>query len=254
MKSLKSNYVLFFLLTFNSLYAQSNTAKWRSGFTASGCLNGMTAVPITNNNNAFSSSAIVGSRAWKFHYQAGFSTGFFLRKTLGDKFFIQGEANLLLNRQQAELDEQPPAIADLQFFFGAREGRKGTVKFNNLYLQIPIILGVSVNEETSLEAGFFISRSLVNKSESNLVTTTFSNRSNQTGQLVVFNPPIVTKTGVKSVAMPGGQGFSLGLQHNMTSKLGLRLRYEGSFASRRNEFRDVKENRLLVGIAYKLNQ
>ena len=253
MKSLNLNYVLFFLFVFNSLHAQSNVTKWRTGFTASGCLNGMTAVPLTNNNNAFSSSTIVGSRDWKFHYQAGFSTGFFLRRTLGDKFFIQGEANLLLNRQQAELDEQPPAVSDLQFFFGAREGRKGTVKFNNLYMQIPIILGVLVNEETSLEAGFFISRSLANKSESNLVTTTFSNRSNQTGQIVVFNPPMVTKMGVKSIAMPGGQGFSLGILHNITSKIGLRLRYEGSFASRRNEFRDVKENRLLVGIAYKLN-
>ena len=253
MKSLKLNYLLLFLVTFNSLYAQSNTTKWRSGFAAAGCLNGMTSVPLTNNNNIFSSSVIVGPRDWKFHYQSGFSTGFFLRRTLGDKFFIQGEANLLLNRQQAELDEKPPAVADLQFFFGAREGRKGTVKFNNLYLQIPIIFGVLVNEETSLEAGFFIASSLVNKSESNLVTTTFSNRSNQTGQVVVFNPPIVTKKGVKSIAMPGGQGFSLGILHNITSKIGLRLRYEGSFTSRRNEFQDVKENRLLVGIAYKLN-
>ena len=253
MKSLKLNYVLFFLITFNNLYAQSNATKWRSGFTASGCLNAMTSVPLTNNNDIFSSSAIVGSRNWKFHYQSGFSTGFFLRRTLGDKFFIQGEANLLLNRQQAELDEQPLSANDLQFFFGVREGRKGTVKFNNLYFQIPIIFGVLVNEETSLEAGFFISSSLVNKSESNLVTTTFSNRSNQTGQIVVFNPPMVTKMGVKSIAMPGGQGFSLGILHNITSKIGLRLRYEGGFRSRRNEFQDVKENRLLVGIAYKLN-
>ena len=97
MKSLKLNYLLLFLVTFNSLYAQSNTTKWRSGFAAAGCLNGMTSVPLTNNNNIFSSSVIVGPRDWKFHYQSGFSTGFFLRRTLGDKFFIQGEANLLLN-------------------------------------------------------------------------------------------------------------------------------------------------------------
>ncbi len=253
MKSLKSIYLLFFLITSNSLYAQSNTAKWRSGFTAAGCLNAMTSEPVNNNNNAFFGSTSVGPREWKFHYQSGFSTGFFLRRTLGDKFFIQGEANLLLNRQQAELDEQPLAVNDLQFFFGVRDGRKGTVKFSNLYFQVPIIFGVLVNEETSLEVGFFITSSLVNKSESNLTKTTFSNRSNQTGQVVVFNPPMVTKMGVKSIAMPGGQGFSLGILHNITSKIGLRLRYEGGFTSRRNEFQDVKENRLLVGIAYKLN-
>ena len=253
MKSLKFIYALFFLITFNNLYSQSNTINWRSGFTASGCLNAMSTVSSQNNGDPFSNFVAVNSRTWKFQYEAGFSTGFFLRRTLGDKFFMQGEANLLLNRQQAELDEQPPSMTDPQFAFLGFQSRKGTIKFSNLYLQIPIILGLTVNGETSMEVGFFITRSFVNNSESNLKTTTFSTRNNQNGTITVFNPPLVTQKAT-TINVRGGQGFVLGIQHNITNKIGVRLRYEGGLRSSQNEFQDVVENRLLVGIAYKLNR
>lgn len=253
MKSLKLVYALFFLVTFNSLHAQSNTANWRSGFTASGCVNAMSAVLLQDNGDRFSNFAPVNSRTWKFQHEAGFSTGFFLRRPLGDKFFVQGEANLLLNRQQAELDEQPPPFTDPRLTFFGLQARKGTVKFSNLYLQIPLILGLTVNGETSIELGLFFTRSMANNSESSLKTTTFSTVSNQTGVITVFNPPTVTQK-TTAINVKGGQGFTLGIQHNITDKIGLRLRYEGGFQSGQNEFQDVVENRLLVGVACKLNR
>jgi hypothetical protein len=253
---MKSIYTLFFLLTLNSLYSQSNTTKWRSGFALSSGINGMISKPIKNNNNIFTSSSSLSlnnTRTWKFHYKTGVTAGFFAKRSLGDYYALQGEANLLWSRQEAELSDVPPSITDPQFSFVSLIERKGTIKFNTLYLQIPLIISRLINEETSIEGGLFLSSSLLNSSKSQLKVTTFSSFDNQTGRFTVFTPPRVLFQ-TADVTASTRLGWVLGIQHNITNKIAIRFRYEGSFSSHYRDFTDLREQRIWVGLAFRLNQ
>lgn len=257
MKSLKFTYALFFLLTFNVLQAQSNTTKWRSAFTLSGGINAMTSKPITNEDNfTFSSGTFVNlntTQTWKFHYKAGIAFGFFTRWSLGDNYALQGEANILWNRQEAELSEIPPSVADPQFAFTSIVGKKGTISFNTVYLQIPLIINRLVGAETTIEGGLFLSGAMSNKSRSRLKVTTFSGFDNITGRFTVFTPPRVADVTAEAKAATR-LGWLLGVQHNINDKIAMRLRYEGSLGSNFSDFRNLREQRIWVGMAFRMNQ
>ena len=256
MKSLNLNYVLFFLFVFNSLHAQSNVTKWRSGFTLCGGANAMFSKPIVNDNNVtFIGGTAVSlntKRTWKFHYQAGLATGFFTRWSLGDSYALQGELNLLLNRQEAELSDVPPVINDPRNIFFSVIGRKGTVHFSTLYLQIPLIISKLINEETAVEGGVFVTRSIVNNTHSQLTVTTFSGVDN-TGRVTVFTPPKVAE--LTTEHQPSATlGWLLGIQHNINNKIAMRLRYQGGTGSNFRDFTDLREQQLLVGMAFRLDK
>ena len=93
-------------------YAQTEEApipKWKTGFSIGGGLSSMSYVSVNNNNNNFSGVPNAQSdRSWIFGYQSGFAMGLMLRQNSQQgRFSFQGEFNLVLSRQKAELTDIP---------------------------------------------------------------------------------------------------------------------------------------------------
>ncbi len=244
---------LFF--TLNTIDAQEVTEKkWVKGFSVTGCYNRMTSVAISNFNNDFSTSSTFSfgnQRTWKFQYQTGFSIGAFAERKLGDRFSIQGELNLLLSRQKAELEDTP--IPNNPNLFGQifpSQETKGTINFNNFYLQIPFILNTRIDNATFAETGFFITSAVANNSTQDLSTTIFSELTNN-GQFITNSPPKVVKNTDKP-QMYASLGWLLGIRYALNPRMSARFRYEGGALGVGN-FRDLRENRMSVGVVLNMN-
>jgi hypothetical protein len=248
----KPIYLFCLFFTLNTIDAQEVTEKkWVKGFSVTGCYNTMMAVGFNNLNIDFSTSTFGNERTWKFQYQTGFSVGAFAELRLGDRFSLQGELNLLLSRQKAELEDVPvPNNANLfGQFFSVRE-TKGTVNFNNFYVQIPFIVNMRIDNATSAEAGFFITTVVVNNSTQDLTTSIFSETTNN-GQFVTNSPPKV----IKNTAQPNmnaSLGWLLGIHYAINPRISARFRYEGGTLGVGN-FRDLRENRMSVGVVFNMN-
>jgi opacity protein-like surface antigen len=242
-------YLFCLFFTLNTIDAQEVTEKkWVKGFSITGCYNRMTAVAFNNLNIDFSNSSFGNERTWKFQYQTGFSVGAFAELRLGNRFSLQGELNLLLSRQKTELEDVPipNSLNIFGQFFSQRE-TKGTVNFNNLYLQVPFILNTRIDNATFAEAGFFITGALVNNSTQELTTTIFSETTNN-GQFVTNSPPKVIKNTAQPT-MNASLGWLLGIRYAINPRISARFRYEGGTLGVGN-FRDLRENRMSVGVVF----
>jgi hypothetical protein len=247
----KLTYLFCLFITLNTIDAQEVTdKKWVKGFSVTGCYNRMTTVGTSGFNNDFSNFSF-NQRTWKFQYQTGFSVGAFAERKLGDRFSFQGELNLLLSRQKAEVEDVPIPNAGNLFgqFFSVQE-TKGTINFNNLYVQLPFIVNMRIDNATFAEAGFFITSSLVNNSTQDLTTTIFSETTNN-GQFITNLPPKVIKNTVKP-EMYASLGWLLGIRYAVNPRMSARFRYEGG-ALGVGDFRDLRENRMSVGVVFNMN-
>jgi opacity protein-like surface antigen len=241
------------LLSTQIAYAQTDSDnKWRNGFSIGGCYNAMSAVKLRQNINNFSSSGTPlpnNERMWKFKYQAGFATGFMIKKSYNAQFASQVEFNLVMNRQKAEFSDVPPATPAA---FQANSETSGSIEFNTLYLQIPLIISMNVDKATCLEGGIFINFGVLNNNKKDFKITTTSSFNNQTGQFVTFTPPKVEK----NTAQPSTNtnfGWLLGVSYQISPTIALRLRYEGGMSGI-SDFRDLREQRLFVGAVFRKNK
>jgi Outer membrane protein beta-barrel domain len=245
-------YLFCLFFTLNTLDAQEVTEKkWVKGFSITGCYNRMTSVGFNNLNIDFSNPFFGNQRTWKFQYQTGFSVGAFAELRLSDRFSLQGELNLLLSRQKAELEDVP--IPNNSNIFGQvllEQQTKGIVNFNNFYLQIPFILNTRIDNATFAEAGFFITSAVANNSTQDLSTTIFSEFTNN-GQFITNSPPRVVKNTDKP-QMYASLGWLLGIHYAINPRISARFRYEGGTLGVAH-FRDLRENRMSVGVVFNMN-
>lgn len=241
------------LLSNQIAYAQTDSDyKWRSGFSVGGCYNSMSAVQLKQNVNNFSSSGTPlpnNERTWKFTYQTGFATGLTIKKSYNAQFSTQAEFNLVLSRQKAVFSEVPPAAAA---GFQPIKETSGWLEFNTLYLQIPLILSMRVDEAASLEGGIFINFGVLNNNKKDFKILTASGFDNRTGQLVTFTPPKVENNTAQPTTNTNF-GWLLGVSYQITKTVALRLRYEGGMSGI-SDFRDLREQRLFVGAVFRKNK
>ncbi|MDZ7880873.1 MAG: outer membrane beta-barrel protein [Saprospiraceae bacterium] len=249
---------LFYFHCFTASLSQAQELtpkKITSGFTIGGNFNRMTAVKLTN-INFFNFSPFINERTWKVQYQSGLFIGGFLRRRLGDLLSLQAEFNLVWSRQKAQLEDiviPNPNINNnggVLFNFQTVQGVGGTVNFNNVYWQLPLMVNFTMDKATLFEAGLFFNGTLLNNSTQNLVTTTFSELSLSTGTVVNFNPPRVVNN-TAAPAMKAGVGWLLGLNYSLNDRFFVRLRYEGGLTPV-SDFSDLRENRMTVGMGFNM--
>jgi Outer membrane protein beta-barrel domain len=250
-------YAFLLLSPINTAYTQTEATRWRSGFTLGGGVTAMQARAFNNNSDVFissGSSSFGNVRTWKFNYKPSFAIGFFTKRMLGDRYAIQGECNIISSRQTADLIDAPPSTRDPNIFgtnFTPIETR-GSIKFDNIYIQIPLVISMLVDESTSIEGGLAITRSLAGNNSHDLMIATTSGFDPTTGRPITFNPPRLTRSPTK-LEMSAGLNWLLGIQHNINDKFALRLRYEGGMTGI-SDFKDLRENRILIGVGFRLNK
>ena len=223
--------------------------KWKTGFSIGGSYSSMSYVNLTTFNNNFSGFASTNSkRSWKFEYQPGFSMGVMVKQNSDGRFALQGELNLLLSRQKAELTDVPIASVTPNPFQTIIE-TQGSAQFNTVYFQIPVLMSMFVDESTSLEGGIFINSGLINNNSQDMITTTFVAFDNNRGQFTTFSPPKVERNTNQPI-LNTNWGWLLGVHYDITRSIALRLRYE-SGVSGISDFKDLREQRLFFGIVLK---
>ena len=222
-----------------------STPKWKTGFSIGGAYSSMSYVSLNTSNNSFSGFPTVNSdRSWKFEYQPGFAMGVMIKQNSEGRFALQGELNLLWSRQNAELTDVPIGNTTLNQFQSVVETR-GSAQFNTLYLQIPVLMSMFVDESTSIEGGIFINSGLMNNNSKDMMTTTFTSFDN-TGRLTTFSPPKVERNTAQP-ALNTNWGWLLGVHYDITKNVALRLRYESGLSGI-SDFRDLREQRLFFGV------
>ena len=230
-------------------YAQTEEApipKWKTGFSIGGGLSSMSYVAVNTNNNFSGVSNAQSDRSWIFGYQSGFAMGLMLRQNSQQgRFSFQGEFNLVLSRQKAELTDIPLSTTAVNNFQTVVESR-GSAQFNMVYLQIPALLSMYVDASTSIEGGIFINTGLVNNNSQDMTTTTFVERDNRTFQFNRLTPPRVQRSTTQP-ALNTNWGWLLGVHHDITKNVALRLRYENGMSGI-SDFKDLREQRLFVGV------
>lgn len=247
----KSTYILLFLLLTEITYAQTDTdSKWTGGFALSACSNSMSSVKLNTFNNA-SFSGFNNQRTWKFQYKMGFSTGFLIKRKFGERLSFQGELNVLLSRQKADLEDLPTATVQPNLFQNI-VATQGSVEFNTLYLQIPLIMALHVDEASAIEGGIFINAPLINQNKKDFKITTLAGFDRTLNQFITFPTPKVESNKVQPT-MSTNWGWLLGIHYVLNNKTALRLRYEGGMTGV-SDFKDLRENRLSIGIVWGSNK
>jgi hypothetical protein len=249
-------YLFYFLCLAQLSNAQEIVApkKVTKGFAIGGNFNRMTAVKFTSFNsfNNFNFNPFTNERTWKLQYQSGLFVGVFGRRRLSSWISLQSEFNVVWCRQKTQIEDIP--IPNLNnnpngfINFSTVKETRGTIDFNNVYWQIPLIADFQMDKATIFEAGIFVKNTIANNSTQDLKITTFSEFSNTTGNLVNFDPPRV----VKNMARPdtyAGLGWILGVNYTFHSRFAVRLRYEGG-SNGVSDFADLRENRMTLGITF----
>ncbi len=220
--------------------------KWKTGFSIGGTYSSMSFVSLpSNNNNFFGTQAAPSDRSWKFEYQSGFALGFMLKQNSENRFSWQGEFNVLLSRQKADLIDVPIGNTTGNQFKTVTE-RRGSAQFNTLYIQIPVLLSMYVDPSTSIEGGIFINSGLINNNSQDMTTSTFVTFDNIRGQFNTLSPPRVER----SMAQPSlntNWGWLVGVHYDITPSVALRLRYESGLSGI-SDFKDLREQRLFFGV------
>jgi opacity protein-like surface antigen len=248
---------LTFLFSFLCLIQLSNAQeivpkKTTKGFAIGGNFNRMTAVSQTARNINFNFNPVTNERTWTLEYQSGLWMGVFGRRRLGSWISLQSEFNILWCRQKTQMVDVP--IPNLNnnnnrfFGFQAVRETRGTINFNNVYWQIPLLLDFQMDKATIFEAGLFFKNTIANNSTQDLKITTFSEVSNNTGTLITFDPPRVLKNMEKPKTY-AGLGWILGVNYELNKRFSVRLRYEGGMMGV-SDYQDLRENRMTVGIAF----
>ena len=233
-------------------YAQTEEVsepKWKAGFSIGGTYSSMSYVSLINNNNNFFGGQIAPSdRSWKFEYQSGFAVGVMLKQNSENRFSWQGELNVLLSRQKAELIDVPIGNITANQFQTVTE-RRGSAQFNTVYFQIPVLLSMYVDEATSIEGGIFINSGLMNNNSQDMTTTTFVEFDNKTFRFNTLTPPKVERITTQPT-LNTNWGWLLGVHYDMTKSIALRLRYESGLSGV-SDFKDLREQRLFFGVVFK---
>jgi hypothetical protein len=263
MKNCKLIFIIVSLLLVQNAHSQEVTEKkWVRGVFAGGCFNVMTAGSQTVNTN--SSQPTFGGfsvainplgtdRIWKYEYQGGFTFGGYAKRIISDNFSLQVELNVLLSSQKATLEDNPIDGAALgqTLLFSNLVATKGTTTLNNLYLQIPFLMNIKLDKSTTLDAGLFVTNSLINNSTKEMTVSTLTEFNSQTGVVTTLAKPKAVKNSEKpSINM--GIGWILGVHYAINNKFGVRLRYEGGMTSF-SEFSDLRENRMSVSLSYTID-
>jgi hypothetical protein len=263
MKNCKLIFIACLLCITQNAHSQDVTEKkWSHGVFAGGCFNVMTtgALTVNNNNNApningrtVATNPLGTDRVWKYEYQAGFTFGGYAKRLISDNFSLQAEINVLLSRQNATLEDNPiDGVALGQtLLFSYLVATKGTTTLNNLYLQIPFLMNISLDKSTVLDAGLFVTNSMVNNSTQDMTVSTLTEFNAQTGVVKTLDKPKVVKKTEKPT-MTMSMGWILGVHYAINDKFGVRLRYEGGMTSF-SEFSDLRENRMSVSLSYKID-
>lgn len=240
--------LIYLLLCLFLTEIASAQSKWENGLTVGGCFNVMS-LAKTNNNGIFRSFSNFGTRReWAFQNQAGLTIGFSAKRTMTERFSLQGELNVVWSRQKANFDDVLINDPNFNQFFGFQTQfiTKGNSQFNTVYAQLPFIVTMQLDAATTAELGIFAVRSLSNKSSQSLTTVTVSEFDQRTGQLIVLPTPRTTTT-ITTADMTSGSGWLLGLKYNINKAFAVRMRYEGGMSQVANFF-DLRENRLMVGV------
>jgi hypothetical protein len=215
---------------------------------------------VNNNNNApningrtVATNPLGTDRIWKYEYQSGFTFGGYAKRLISDNFSLQAEINVLLSRQNATLEDNPVDGVALgqTLLFSTLVATKGTTTLNNLYLQIPFLMNISLDKSTVLDAGLFVTNSMMNNSTQDMTVSTLTEFNSQTGAVKNLDKPKVVKKTEKPT-MTTGMGWILGVHYAINDKFGVRLRYEGGMTSF-SEFSDLRENRMSVSLSYKID-
>ena len=226
-----------------------STPKWKTGFSIGGSYGSMSYVSLKPSSNNFSGFTTINSdRSWTFEYQSGFAMGVMVKQNSDGRFALQGELNLLLSRQKAELTDVPIGNTRANPFQTVVETH-GSAQFNTLYVQIPVLLSMFADESTSIEGGIFINSGLINNSSQDMTTTTFVAFDNNRGQFTTFSPPKVARNTTQPT-LNTNWGWLLGVHYDITKSVALRLRYESGLSGISN-FKDLREQRLFLGVVLK---